>query len=1059
MKRTLLLLMFGLGLYFSQAQTQITIDETPTVQELIEDILIVGDCADVSNIVSPVNSQVTNQGFNSYAAFDGTTASPDFPFTDGIVLATNGVQSITDFTIPVQNGDDPDFGGTWVGDADLEALINEPGNTNNATVIEFDFIPYQDQIEFNYLLASNEWPSFVCNFADTFAFTISGTGISDVNPYDHDANPNTPDLNLDLGGLNIATLPGTNIPVNPTNIHDLTATCFPGDLGEFAVPQLYDVDGEDDGTTLYFGRTVPLTATAQVVPGETYTIKLAIADRSDNILNSAVFIEGQSFQLFDPDLGEDLTISGQTAACVGDTITLDTGLDPSLTGLNILWLQDGAQIPEAVDQPSIVVTEPGVYQAGVQTLSGGCITISEPITIEFYPPLDFGTQDSFTLCQGESLTINGEPANVDVYETVDYLWRLNGSLIQGATSPDLTVDQGGVYELTVTPNNCPPEINTYTVNLIDYEVNIADPEVDCIDPGTVITLSANFNESLTQEQIDNEVTYEWTTNEGNFNTPTVDITEGQTVSLTTTFEGCPESDTQTFTFFNNPVVEISGPNVLCQDDTATLDGTPSNLEELTGAEYTWLLNGIAIEGQTEPTLDINTGGTYEVIVDNNSCAVTSAAFEVELIDYSVSLPSVPDPCVSSESTITVVPEFEGLTQDEIDNGVTYLWTVGEDTFTTPSIELTEGQEVTLTTTFSNCEETATETFVFFNTPVVDIAGMDVLCAGETNTLNATPLNLNDLDQENLTYVWTLNENVIADANGPVLEITEGGTYLVAVTQNEICVGEDTFEVEFVDFIGVSLGEDIIECSGGDGSVVLEPFIEGNLTPEQENQIFYLWSDGSDGQTLTVTESGTYSVEVSIGESCFQSDEILVTFTQTVQATVEDAVKCPTDGVTLQATLLSDVAGVTYQWFLEGNALEGQTNPTIEVGPTQLGEYSVVVNNQGCLSNPAVATVTNYEVAQCVISQGISPNEDSFNDCLDLTWLNDESDIKKLSVFNRYGQLVFEEDNYVDTFCGQTDTGDRLSTGTYFYVIELERESTKLDQGLVVKGWVYINTEQ
>ena len=64
--------------------------------------------------------------------------------------------------------------------------------------------------------------TFVCsNFADTFAFILSGPGIADTNSYDHDGNPNTAPLDLDLGGLNIATIPGTqNVPVSPVNVHN-----------------------------------------------------------------------------------------------------------------------------------------------------------------------------------------------------------------------------------------------------------------------------------------------------------------------------------------------------------------------------------------------------------------------------------------------------------------------------------------------------------------------------------------------------------------------------------------------------------------------------------------------------------------------------------------------------------------------------------------------------------------------------------------------------------------------------------------------------------------------
>ena len=53
--------------------------------------------------------------------------------------------------------------------------------------------------------------------------------------------------------------------------------------------------------------------------------------------------------------------------------------------------------------------------------------------------------------------------------------------------------------------------------------------------------------------------------------------------------------------------------------------------------------------------------------------------------------------------------------------------------------------------------------------------------------------------------------------------------------------------------------------------------------------------------------------------------------------------------------------------------------------------------------------------------------------------------------------MFEDNNYVDTFCGQDKNGGDLETGTYFYVIELENPNDKFEQ--TIKGWVYVNVEQ
>jgi len=82
-KYTVLLLLCACvmcNLSFSQ---QISIDDSYTVQQLIEDNFGLG-CVQVSNITSQVNGQVN--GINSFGYFDGSSTS--FPFQNGIVLST-----------------------------------------------------------------------------------------------------------------------------------------------------------------------------------------------------------------------------------------------------------------------------------------------------------------------------------------------------------------------------------------------------------------------------------------------------------------------------------------------------------------------------------------------------------------------------------------------------------------------------------------------------------------------------------------------------------------------------------------------------------------------------------------------------------------------------------------------------------------------------------------------------------------------------------------------------------------------------------------------------------
>ena len=286
MKKFLLLFNFIVAISMTQAQS-VTTNTSVTLDELLESITTNLECTSISNVISPNNALLNGENFSSFGTF-AFQNEPNFPFENGIILSTADASELTNI---INSG-----GSQWPGDVDLEDLIQEPGNSNNATVIEFDFVPFRDKLVVDYLLASNEYPTFVCDFADTFAFIVSGPGIPNVNPYDHDANPNTPDVNLDLGGLNIATIPGTNIPVNPTNIHN-DDSCGSGSLGEFAISQFFDDILSDNNILEFGGQTIPMTAEVDLMPGQTYHIKLAIADRADTILDSTVFIDADSFEI------------------------------------------------------------------------------------------------------------------------------------------------------------------------------------------------------------------------------------------------------------------------------------------------------------------------------------------------------------------------------------------------------------------------------------------------------------------------------------------------------------------------------------------------------------------------------------------------------------------------------------------------------------------------------------------------------------------------------------------------------------------------------------------
>lgn len=179
-------------------------------------------------------------------------------FDSGIILSSGDVANVI--------GPNVDTGITGAngtpGDADLDALSGE--TTQDAAILEFDFVPVSTVASFQYVFASDEYNEFVnSSFNDTFAFFINGTNCALVN-----GDPVT--VNTINNGNPFGSDPNSN-------------------------PDLFI---NNEGATLNTemdGLTTVLTCTATVSPGDTNHIKLAIADASDDILDSNVFLAGGSF--------------------------------------------------------------------------------------------------------------------------------------------------------------------------------------------------------------------------------------------------------------------------------------------------------------------------------------------------------------------------------------------------------------------------------------------------------------------------------------------------------------------------------------------------------------------------------------------------------------------------------------------------------------------------------------------------------------------------------------------------------------------------------------------
>ena len=185
---------------------------------------------------------------NQSGTFSGGTSSL-VPFDSGVVLTTGDA---TRASVPYTISDPGTALGTS-GDSRLTTLAGAP--TYDAAVLTFSFTSTQNQLLINYAFASSEYPIFVGNvYNDVFAFYLNGT--------------------------NLALVPGTSLPVSVNNVNSTKNSAYYGGTTGFGYPDFE-----------YGGITKTLTASGTLLSGVN-TISIAIADTSDDILDSAVFIQG-----------------------------------------------------------------------------------------------------------------------------------------------------------------------------------------------------------------------------------------------------------------------------------------------------------------------------------------------------------------------------------------------------------------------------------------------------------------------------------------------------------------------------------------------------------------------------------------------------------------------------------------------------------------------------------------------------------------------------------------------------------------------------------------------
>jgi gliding motility-associated-like protein len=572
--KKIILIFFGVLFNVSVSQN-ITVNQTFTAQQLIENILVNSGCVSVSNFsASGGNFSAGEMSFGYFNA-NGSV----FPFQEGIVLSTGKLSSVIG---PNTNFSDSGIGMGWNGDSDLNTALSLT-NTFNATVLEFDFIPNANTISFDYIFASEQYllnpTANQCNYTDGFAFLLKEATATSYQ--------------------NLALVPGTTIPVRVNTVRGSGTICP-------AANQTY-FDAFNTGTypTTYDGQTKILTAQAAVIPGTLYHIKLVIADEGNARFDSGIFLKAGSF-VSEKDLGPNRLLATGNSLCPNETLILNA---TQAGATSYQWFKNGN--PVGTNSATYDVTSAGTYKVEINVNTTCVITGS--IEIEYAPNITTSTT-SFTACDTNSdgfavfdlnaiktQIFNNLPNNygVALFEST------TGTTALPANFTNTTPNQQIIYARIVTLENCYSNI-PITLNVISSG-GILPSEIINICNNSVTTISAPSGFS----------NYSWNTLPVQ-NSQSISISSsGNYIVTLTNANGC--TNTKTFTAIESEIATITNIDVNDFEENLTA------LISISGnGNYTYSIDGINF--QNTPLFNLPEPGEYRIYVKEENCGTVSDTF-------------------------------------------------------------------------------------------------------------------------------------------------------------------------------------------------------------------------------------------------------------------------------------------------------------------------------------------------------------------------------------------------------------------------------------------------
>ena len=954
-------------------------------------------------------SNVTLTGSNLSTAFFYNQGGLALGLDSGIVLSTGRV--LTDganglngpaSSLASSNTNTPGY-------PMLSELV-APRPTNNAVILEFDFVPAGDSVKFSYVFSSDEYPNFNCsNFNDVFAFFISGPGIT--------------------GNQNIALVPGTDIPVSINSINngipggggDIT-TC--NNMGAGSPFTQYYVNNINNQFFTHNGHTVVLTARARVQPCQVYHLRIAIADVQDNSFDSGVFLEAESLRSDPIEVvsanPEDNGIPYLVEGCqTGGFKILRSKKSPYpqqvsiiyagsvIPGTDVQALPSTATIPagdSVVFVPILPIvdnTSEGVEQLKIY-ISNACITSnlfldSIEVQLRDYDTLALQPSGTIGFCTSTPLQLSAAGSYTG------FQWSpaapLNNASI---ANPLASITSATTFICTATAGNC-NAMDSVTVSPKKLKL-VSTKGVEC-KGGTTGEISVAGG-------------WEWTG-------PVQFSIDGVNYVDDSTFTGLAAGLHSVSIRDATGCVDVlqvellqTFPDLLLSDSIVTASCTGSNGQVFLSSSGGKPGYSYAIDNgnfNASPVFTVNGGQHLVKVKDANNC---QASYEITIAN---------DPAIVLNTTTkaaTCSGNADGKLYITASGGSgTYQYSInGINYQQADSFLVNVGTVNVFVKDNKGCTATATATVDLLQTVFVQAGNDTTICQGQAVQLQPV--------SNAATFNWNATPGLSnPNTRNPVARPGSTSTFIVHATTG-ICTVHDTLTINVLPAPVANAGRDTSVCIGG------------TLRLQGSGGLSYSWLPASlvsdplvPDPTVTPSQQTSYYLQVKDANGCtsLNYDTVVISLVPAVQAFAgRDTSISLGQPLQLNGRDLGNSGVNKYEWSPTTYLNDGFIANPVSNPPRDIIYKLTLTTPEGCIGSDFIS-VKVFAGSDIYVPTAFTPNGDGKNDVLRPIPVG-MKELRYFRVYNRWGQLVFSTNNSDRGWDGRIG-GQKQSTGTFVWIAE------------------------